>query len=87
MLHCMHWAVRQRLVGFALGLVLPAKGYTFATLLDDGYLSRSNVHAFPTTWFLDANGHVVFSKQGWSEKLVEEFGWRIDMIRRTATVP
>ena len=63
------------------------KGYTFTTLLDDGYLSRSNLHTFPTTWFLDATGNVVFSKQGWSEKLIEEFGWRIDMIRRPATVP
>ena len=60
---------------------LQKKGYTFTTLIDDGYLSRSNLHTFPTTWFLDASGRVVFTKTGWSEKLTEEFGWRIDMIR------
>jgi len=59
---------------------LAKKGYTFPTLLDDGYLSRVGVHAFPTTWFLDRDGRVVFTKVGWSEKLVEEFGWRIDAI-------
>jgi tetratricopeptide (TPR) repeat protein/thiol-disulfide isomerase/thioredoxin len=57
------------------------KGYTFTTLVDDGYLSRSNMHTFPTTWFLDPSGRVVFTKTGWSEKVVEEFTWRIDMIR------
>ena len=60
---------------------LQKKSYTFTTLIDDGYLSRSNLHAFPTTWFLDPSGRVVFTKTGWSEKVVEEFGWRIDMIR------
>ena len=60
---------------------LQKKGYTFTTLIDDGYLSRSNLHTFPTTWFLDPSGRVVFTKTGWSEKLVEEFGWRIDMTR------
>jgi len=66
---------------------LQKKGYTFTTLLDDGYLARSNLHTYPTTWFLDPNGRVVFTKVGASEKLVEEFGWRIDMIRKPSAVP
>jgi len=71
----------------ALRAWLDKKKYTFTTLIDDGYLNRSNIHSFPTTWFLDSSGRVVFTKTGWSEKLVEEFGWRIDMIRNGATVP
>jgi thiol-disulfide isomerase/thioredoxin len=63
------------------------KGYTFTTLLDDGYLGRAGIHAYPTTWFVDANGRVVFEKTGWSEKLVEEFGWRIDMLRHPSAAP
>jgi thiol-disulfide isomerase/thioredoxin len=66
---------------------LEKKGYTFTTLIDDGYLRRSNISAYPTTWFLDATGRVVFTKTGWSEKLIEEFGWRIDMIRNPSVVP
>ena len=60
---------------------LAKKGYTFSTLLDDGYLARSGVHTYPTTWFLDREGRIAFTKVGWSEKLVEEFGWRVEAIR------
>jgi tetratricopeptide (TPR) repeat protein/peroxiredoxin len=60
---------------------LRKKGYTFTTLLDDGYLARADVIEFPTTWVLDRSGQVVFKKVGWSEKLVEEFTWRIQMAR------
>ena len=63
------------------------KGYTFTTLLDDGYLGRSSVHEFPTTWFLDGAGRIVFTKVGWSEKLAEEFAWRIEMIRQGTVTP
>ena len=61
------------------------KGFTFPVLLDDGYVSKQEVHAFPTTWFLDRQGRKVFEKVGWSEKLVEEFSWRIEAIRGAAT--
>ncbi len=56
-------------------------GYDFAVLLDDGYVGKANVHAFPTTWFLDREGRKVFEKVGWSEKLLEEFSWRVEAIR------
>ncbi|MES2178347.1 MAG: redoxin domain-containing protein [Gemmatimonadota bacterium] len=65
----------------ALRSWMQKKGYTFPTLLDDGYLMRVNMHSFPTTWFLDRQGRVAFTKTGWSEKLVEEFGWRIEMVK------
>lgn len=66
---------------------LQKKGYTFTTLIDDGYLPSADVHEYPTTWFLDQSGHVVFTKTGWSEKLVEEFTWRVEMIQGAKLKP
>jgi thiol-disulfide isomerase/thioredoxin len=57
------------------------KTYTFGVLLDDGYVTKVGVTAFPTTWFLDGEGRKVFEKVGWSEKLLEEFSWRVEAIR------
>jgi len=39
------------------------------------------VSAFPTTWFIGPDGRIEFAKRGWSEKLVEEFGWRVEATR------
>lgn len=61
------------------------KGYTFPVLLDDGYVTKVGIHAFPTTWFLDREGRKVFEKVGWSEKLLEEFSWRVEAIRAATT--
>jgi tetratricopeptide (TPR) repeat protein len=63
------------------------KHFTFTTMLDDGFIARTDVHLWPTTWFLDGDGRVVFTKTGWSEKLLEEFGWRIDMIKHASSIP
>ena len=52
--------------------------FTFPVLLDDGSVSKAGIQAFPTTWFLDRDGRKVFEKRGWSERLVEEFSWRIE---------
>ena len=38
-------------------------------------------HGVPDHWFLDREGRRVFVKVGWSEKLLEEFRWRIEAIR------
>jgi thiol-disulfide isomerase/thioredoxin/Tfp pilus assembly protein PilF len=57
------------------------KKYTFPVLFDDGFVARSGITAFPTTWFLDREGRRAFVKVGWSEKLLEEFSWRIEAIR------
>jgi tetratricopeptide (TPR) repeat protein len=63
------------------------KGYTFMTLIDDGYLKRGGVDTYPSTWFVDSSGRIVFTKTGWSEQLVEEFTWRIEMIKSGLAVP
>ena len=55
--------------------------YTFPVLFDNGYLARTGVFAFPTTWFLDRDGRVTFEKSGWSQELVQEFTWRIEALR------
>jgi hypothetical protein len=47
-------------------------------------VDSQGVDAFPTTWFLDRSGRIVFAKRGWSESLAEEFGWRVEALRRSA---
>ncbi|HJW95935.1 MAG TPA: redoxin domain-containing protein [Thermoanaerobaculia bacterium] len=56
--------------------------YDFTVLLDDGWAHRSGVLAYPTTWFLDPQGRIAFKKEGWTEKLVDQFSWRIDVLRK-----
>lgn len=56
--------------------------YNFNVLLDDGYVSdKAGITAFPTTWFIDKDGRVAFIKVGWTQKLAEEFSWRIEALR------
>jgi thiol-disulfide isomerase/thioredoxin/predicted Zn-dependent protease len=56
--------------------------WTFPVLIDDGYVAdRAKITAFPTTWFLDRQGRLVFVKVGSSEKLLEEFSWRTEALR------
>jgi thiol-disulfide isomerase/thioredoxin len=57
------------------------EGYTFPVLLDDGYVDEVAVHAFPTTWFVTPDGMRVFEKRGWSDDLLQEFGWRVEALR------
>lgn len=61
--------------------------YDMPVLVDSGYAARSNVHLYPTTWFLDRSGRIAFVKEGWSEELAEEFGWRVDLLRRESALP
>ena len=56
--------------------------YDFTVLLDDGWTHRAGVFAFPTTWFLDPRGRIAFKKEGWTEKLVDQFSWRIDVLSK-----
>ncbi|HEY0143141.1 MAG TPA: redoxin domain-containing protein [Thermoanaerobaculia bacterium] len=56
------------------------KKYAFPVLLDESFATR-HVRVFPTTWFIDAAGQLAFEQKGWSEKLVEEFSWRIEALR------
>lgn len=55
--------------------------YDFTVLWDDGYVDKVGVHLFPTTWFVDPEGKIVFIKAGWSESLAEEFAWRVEAMR------
>ena len=61
------------------------KKYTLPVLMNDGYLAKtpqfSNGGAFPTTLFIDKNGKVAFVKVGNSGNLVEEFSWRVDLLK------
>lgn len=56
------------------------KKYAFPVLLDDAFVIQ-HIRVFPTTWFIDESGQLAFEKKGWSEKLVEEFSWRIEALR------
>ena len=57
------------------------KQFDFPVLLDDGYVRKAGVVSFPTTWFVDRQGRIVFVQEGWSKHLVEEFGWRIEALK------
>ena len=62
------------------------QGYDFTVLRDDGYVMRdAGVTGFPTTWFVDRAGRIAFQKRGWTEKLLEEFSWRIESLRQRET--
>ena len=55
--------------------------FTFPALLDDGFVAKVNNTTFPTTWFVDRDGKIVYSHVGASDVVVEEFLWRIDLLR------
>jgi thiol-disulfide isomerase/thioredoxin len=58
--------------------------YNFNVLFDDGYLGKAGINAFPTTWFIDKDGRIVFVKVGRTQRLTEEFSWRIEALRAKA---
>lgn len=55
--------------------------YTFPVLRDDGYINDSGVSVFPTTWFLNREGEIIYTQLGYTSELVEEFSWRIEELR------
>lgn len=57
------------------------RGYTFPVLADDGYVKKQGISAFPTTWFIDRSGNIVFVKKGFTPNLLQEFSWRIESLR------
>ncbi|HLM61429.1 MAG TPA: redoxin domain-containing protein, partial [Pyrinomonadaceae bacterium] len=57
------------------------KKYDFAVLRDENYLQTVNINVFPTTWFIDREGKISYIKIGATEKLLEEFSWRIEDLR------
>jgi Tfp pilus assembly protein PilF/thiol-disulfide isomerase/thioredoxin len=55
--------------------------YDFDVLLDDGFVRKNKIEAFPTTWFLDRNGRIAYDHKGWTQKLLEEFSWRVEELK------
>jgi hypothetical protein len=55
--------------------------YDFHVLLDDGFVRKNSIQAFPTTWFLDRNGRIAYEKEGWTGKLLQEFSWRVEELK------
>ncbi|WP_420462395.1 redoxin domain-containing protein [Candidatus Palauibacter sp.] len=66
---------------------LAKNDFDFTVLMDDGYVGRAGVSAWPTTWFVDREGYVQFVKIGTALKLDEEFSWRVEALREEATSP
>ncbi len=62
---------------------LERNGFDFRVLMDDGYVQRAGIGAWPTTWFVDRNGYIQFVKIGNTSKLDEEFTWRVEALRET----
>ncbi len=60
---------------------MTGREFTFPVLRDDGYVGGAGINAFPTTWFLDTEGRIVFEKTGWSQEVAQEFSWRVEAIR------
>jgi thiol-disulfide isomerase/thioredoxin len=52
------------------------------TLFDDGYVGKiAEVHAFPTTWFIDNSGKIQFKAVGNTGALVDEWTWRLEATK------
>ncbi|WP_419165670.1 redoxin domain-containing protein [Candidatus Palauibacter sp.] len=66
---------------------LAKNNFDFTVLVDDDYVDRAGVNAWPTTWFVDPDGYVQFVKIGTALKLDEEFSWRVEAIREDTTSP
>lgn len=61
---------------------LERNDFDFQVLMDDGYVQRAGIGAWPTTWFVDRDGYIQFVKIGNTSKLDEEFSWRVEALRR-----
>lgn len=60
------------------------RGYNFDVLLAGDYCEESKVNSFPTLWVLDRDGKLAYSRSGGVQRLREEFGWRVESLRRSA---
>lgn len=57
--------------------------FTFPVLIDRGYVQDTGITAYPTTWFVNPDGEIVFVKEGMTHNLVQEFTWRIEALLQT----
>lgn len=58
------------------------KKYDFAVLRNEKYLKSVGVNIYPTTWFINREGKISYVKIGASDKLLEEFDWRIQELKK-----
>jgi len=61
---------------------MTGKKYDFPVLLSGDYFSTAPVDAYPTTWFIDKQGKIAYTKIGYSKNLLEEFDWRIEELKK-----
>ena len=57
------------------------RGFDFPVLIDDGYVEKLRLRGFPTTWIVSPDGHKAYVVNGWSKRLLEEYGWRIEALK------
>jgi hypothetical protein len=57
--------------------------YTFPVLRGYDYGTKAGVYGIPTNWFIDANGNLAFQEEGYAQRLVEEFSWRLEAMRKS----
>ncbi|MEK7401408.1 MAG: redoxin domain-containing protein [Gemmatimonadota bacterium] len=58
------------------------KKFTMPVLLDDGWVTeKARINAYPTTWFVSPDGKTAFVHRGASDVVLEEFLWRVDMLK------
>jgi thiol-disulfide isomerase/thioredoxin/tetratricopeptide (TPR) repeat protein len=62
-------------------------GYDYPVLVDDNFATRNGVRGYPTTWFADADGRMVFEYFGYSAAVFEEFVWRVEMLQAESRRP
>jgi tetratricopeptide (TPR) repeat protein/thiol-disulfide isomerase/thioredoxin len=55
--------------------------YDYPILLDDNFARPNGVRAYPTTWFVGADGRIAFEHVGISAAVFEEFVWRVEMLQ------
>ncbi len=55
--------------------------FGFPVLRDDHYLDDAGIGVFPTTWFISRDGKIIY-ETNFSDKLVEEFSWRIEELKK-----
>ncbi len=61
---------------------MSSKKLDFPVLRSENYIEDVGINAFPTTWFIDREGKIVFLQVGGTDKFMEEFSWRIEEIKQ-----
>ena len=61
---------------------MTGKKLNFPVLRGENYIEDVGIKAFPTTWFIDRQGKIAFVQIGGNDKLLEEFSWRIEEMKK-----